>query len=233
MKDANKTIIAIIILAIVLMFTPSCKKLNQPQIAVCKTGDCETQFIVIYQNQEIYPNGNGDYEIEWDGLNYFQVKGQASELKYEYCNADGIPFIETKFDSDYWVVMQNIYFTTPMYSFLGWFNDQGLNTPIPIGQYTYTMNDLIDLHPPLNVVGYQIPKNFCTECPYAPTIIGTYSKYNYHPTQNILLDDEMIGDTINLFIETVFNTEGGPSMYEPNNPDPQEIVKTEIKVIVI
>ena len=38
MKDANKTIIAIIILAIVLMFTPSCKKLNQPQIEYAKQG---------------------------------------------------------------------------------------------------------------------------------------------------------------------------------------------------
>ena len=55
------------------------------------------------------------------------------------------------------------------------------------------MNDLIGLHPPLNVVGYQIPRNFCIDCPYAPTIIGTYSKYNYEPTQNILLDDEMVG----------------------------------------
>ena len=120
-----------------------------------------------------------------------------------------------------------------MYSFLGWFNDQGLNTPIPFGSYTYTMTDLINLHPPLNVVGYQIPKHFCTDCPYASTIIGTYSKYNYNPTQNILLDDEMIGDTINIFIESVFNTEGGSTMYDPNSTSPKEIIKKEIKVIVI
>ena len=42
-----------------------------------------------------------------------------------------------------------------MYSFLGWFNDNGLNNPIPIGQNTYTMTELTTLHPPLNVVGYQ------------------------------------------------------------------------------
>ena len=120
-----------------------------------------------------------------------------------------------------------------MYSYLGWFNDQGLNTPIPFGSYTYTMTDLINLYPPLNVVGYQIPQNFCTECPYAPTIVGTYSKYNYNPTQNILLDDEMVGDTINIFIQSVFNTEGGPSIYDPNSTSPQEIIETQIKVIVI
>ena len=200
---------------------------------LCITGDCESQFIVVYENQEILPNANGYYEVEWNGLEYFQVKGQLSHLNDDYCNADGIPFIETKFDSDYWVVFNNLYFTTPMYSYLGWFNDQGLNTPIPFGSYTYTMTDLINLHPPLNIVGYQIPQNFCIDCPYAPSIIGTYSKYNYNPTQNILLDDEMVGDTINIFIESVFNTEGGQSMYDPNSTSPQEIIETQIKVIII
>ena len=33
------------------------------------------------QNQEIFPNVNGHYEVEWDGLNYFQVLGQLSHLK--------------------------------------------------------------------------------------------------------------------------------------------------------
>ena len=225
MKEIIKTILLFGALILSLIFAPSCTKQTIYQ-DLCVTGDCESQFIVVYQNQEIFPNSNGHYEVKWDGLNYFQVKGQLSNLNEEYCNADKIPFIETKFDSDYWVVFDNLYFTTPMYSFLGWFNDQGLNTPIPMGSYTYTMNDLIDLHPPLNVVGYQIPKHFCTECPYAPTIVGTYSKYNYHPTQNILLDNEMIGDTINIFIETKFNT-------EDVNDRPSEIIKTQIKVIVI
>tara|TARA_B100001094_G_C17866389_1_gene639937 strand:- start:50 stop:706 length:657 start_codon:yes stop_codon:yes gene_type:complete len=200
---------------------------------LCINGDCESQFIVVYENQEIFPNANGHYEVEWNGLNYFQIRGQLSHLNSDYCNADGIPFIETGFDSDYWVVFNNLYFTTPMYSFLGWFNDNGLNNPIPIGQYTYTMTELSTLHPPTNVVGYQIPMHFCWDCPYAPSIVGTYSKYNYHPTQNILLDDEMIGDTINIFIYTYFNTEGGPTPYDPNSTDPFEIIEKQIKVIVI
>tara|TARA_R110000796_G_C14479584_1_gene426517 strand:+ start:290 stop:967 length:678 start_codon:yes stop_codon:yes gene_type:complete len=225
MKESIKTILLFLGLILSLIFAPSCTKVTiHPN--VCINGDCESQFIVAYENQEIFPNANGHYEIGWNGLEYFQVKGQLSRLNSDYCNADGIPFIETKFDSDYWVVFNNLYFTTPMYSFLGWFNNQGLNTPIPMGQYTYTMNDLIGLHPPLNVVGYQIPKHFCTECPYAPTIVGTYSKYNYEPTQNILLDDEMVGDTINIFIETKFNT-------EDVNDRPSKIIKTQIKVIVI
>ena len=99
---------------------------------LCVNGDCESQFIVVYENQEILPNANGHYEVEWNGLEYFQVKGQLSHLNSDYCNADGIPFIETRFDSDYWVVFENLYFTTPMYSYLGWFNDQGL-------KYTHTI----------------------------------------------------------------------------------------------
>ena len=232
MKESIKTIILFLGLILSLIFAPSCTKERIYQ-DLCITGDCESQFIVVYENQEILPNANGYYEVEWNGLEYFQVKGQLSHLNSDYCNADGIPFIETRFDSDYWVVFNNLYFTTPMYSFLGWFNDNGLNTPIPFGSYTYTMTDLMNLHPPLNVVGYQIPKHFCTDCPYAHTVIGTYSKYNYNPTQNILLDDEMIGDTINLFIETIFNTEQGVIYHGSNTPVPGETIETQIKIIVI
>tara|TARA_B110000858_G_scaffold140469_1_gene159482 strand:- start:186 stop:881 length:696 start_codon:yes stop_codon:yes gene_type:complete len=231
MRDTNKTIIALIILAIILIFTPSCTKQYYYQ-SPCINGDCEANYTIVYKNQEILPNSNGHYIVEWDGLNYFQVKGQLTELNEVYVIND-VPLIEANFDSDYWVVLNNLTFSTPMYSYLGWFNDQTLNSPISFGNYTYTMNDLIGLHPPLNVVGYQIPKDFCTECPYAPTIVGTHSKYNYNPTQNILLDDEMIGDTINIFIETVFNTEGGILYHGYDTPVPKEVVKNQIKVIVI
>jgi hypothetical protein len=52
------------------------------------------QFIVVYKNQEIYPNVNGHYEVEWDGLDYFQIKGSNIRINSEYCNADGIPFMK-------------------------------------------------------------------------------------------------------------------------------------------
>jgi len=232
MKESTKTILIFLGLILSLIFAPSCTKQETIHPTACN-GNCDTYYTIIYENQEIFPNVNGHYEIEWNGLNYFQVRGTLTELNSEYCNSDGVPFIQANFDSDYWVVFDNLFFQTPQYSYLGWFNNNSLTTPIPIGSYTYTMNDLIDLHPPLNVVGYQIPKHFCTDCPYAPTIIGTYSKYNYEPTQNILLDDEMIGDEINIFIETTFNTEGGPAIYDPNNDDPNLTIKKEIKVIVI
>jgi hypothetical protein len=231
MKQTIKHILLFLGLILTLIFAPSCTKQETIHQSPCN-GDCDAIYSVIYKNQEIFSNGNGYYEIEWDGLNYFQVKGQLTSLNPQYVVND-VPLIEANFDSDYWVVLDSIMFQTPMYSYLGWFNDNSLNTPIPFGNHTYTMNDLIGLHPPLNIVGYQVPKHFCTECPYAPTIVGTHSKYNYNPTQNILLDNEMIGDTINIFIESVFNTEGGVWYHGHDAPVPKETIETQIKVIVI
>tara|TARA_B100000768_G_scaffold59152_1_gene57209 strand:+ start:755 stop:1042 length:288 start_codon:yes stop_codon:yes gene_type:complete len=94
------------------------------------------------------------------------------------------------------------------------------------------MIDLIDLHPPLNIVGYQIPKYFCWECPYAPSIIGVRSRYNYRPTCNVLLDNEMIGDTINIFIESTFNTDGGVVYHGSDELVPKEIIENNLKVII-
>ena len=184
-------------------------------------GDCETSYEVIYKNQTLYPN-NGYYEVEWDDLNYFQISGYLTPLNDQYVIND-VPLVEAKFDSDYWIVMDSLTFQTPMYSYLGWFNDQTLETPISVGDYIYTLTDLIQLMPPLNIVGYQIPYYFDVDHPAAESYLGTYSKYNYNPTQNIFVDNEMVGDTINIFIETKFNTDFGES----------ETVLDNIKVIVI
>jgi len=146
---------------------------------------------------------------------------------------NGVPLIETRYDSDYWVIFDSLQFQTPMYSYLGWFTDQGLNTPISIGPYVYTMNDLINLHPPYNIAGYQLPKHWNTDSPVASSYVGSYSKYNYNPTQNFLLDDEMVGDTINIFIETIFNFEQGIQYHGHDAPVPGETLETQIKVIVI
>lgn len=207
-----------IILISLLLFS-SCNK-EKIYETPCN-GDCDTSYEVLYKNSPISPNSNGHYEIDWDGLNYFQIEGQLSELKDTYV-INGVPLIEANFDSDYWIVFDTLQFQIPMYSYLGWFNDQGLNHPISIDTFTLTLSNLIDLHPPTNVAGYQIPKYFCIECPYAPTLLGSHSKYTYTPKQNFLLDNEMIGDTINVFIETVFNSDVGN----------REVIEDQLKIIV-
>ena len=212
MKNSTKTLLYIALIYFLILLFSSCTKQETIHQSPCN-GNCDAQYGVIYKGQPIFPNSNGFYEIQWDGLNYFQIKGQLSELNDQYV-INGVPLIQANFDSDYWIVVDSIRFQTPMFSYLGWFNDNSLNTPIPFGNYTYTMIDLIDLHPPLNIV-------------------GSHSKYNYNPKQNIILDNEMVGDTINIFIETIFNTEGGVTYHGQTSPVPQEIIEEQIKVIVI
>ena len=93
---------------------------------------------------------------------------------------------------------------------------------IPVGNIEYTLTDLAQAQPPLNIAGYQIQKNFCFECPYAETLLGTRSKYNYAPRQQIYLDNEMVGDTLQVFTKTIFNTDVGP----------REVREQSFKIIV-
>ena len=52
-------------------------------------------------------------------------------------------------------------------------------------------------------------KPFYLECPYAETLLGTRSKYNYAPRQQIYLDNEMVGDTLQVFTRSLFNIDMG------------------------
>jgi hypothetical protein len=173
-------------------------------------GGCNATFNLIYKDKVIDINPQGYYEIEWGGLGYFQIKGELSKLNPYYV-INKIPLIEVNFDTDYWILLDTIRFSTPMYSYLGWFNNRSFTNPIPIGNYVYTIEELSKNHTPLNIAGYQIQKNFCFKCPYAPTLLGSNSKYNYNPQQNILLDNEMVGDTISVFAKVVFNNDLGKS----------------------
>jgi hypothetical protein len=50
------------------------------------------------------------------------------------------------------------------------------------------------------LVGYEITKHFNFNTPYAQTLLQTYSKYNYHPTQQMVFFPEMIGDEAKIYI---------------------------------
>ena len=47
------------------------------------------------------------------------------------------------------------------------------------------------------------------DCPYSESLLGTYSKYNYNPRQQIFFDNQMVGDTAKIFIKTKFNSDWG------------------------
>jgi len=188
--------------------------------SVCVDGLCNSEFYIDTSVQpNTYQDVNGYWHVFYYGLGYFTIQGELDEINAEI---NGIPLIETQYDSDYWVVFDSINFKVPTYSVLSWFTGGDFNTPISIGNIEYTLSDIAQISPPLNISGYQIPKHFCWECPYAESLLGTYSKYNYKPRQQIFLDNEMIGDTLQIFIKTTFNNDIGP----------REVIEKSFKIVV-
>ena len=177
----------------------------------CIEGDCNIEFTIDpLVSPGIYQDINNYWHISHQGIQYFTIKGNTSELHPDYV-VNGVPLIETIFDSDYWVWINGITFTVPLYSVLGYFTDSNFNNPIPIGNLTYTIEDMANNHPPLNIAGYSYNPNSDINS------LGTYSKYNYTPQQQIFFDNQMVGDTAKVFIKTIF----------PNNIE----VEKEFKII--
>ena len=177
----------------------------------CIEGDCNVEFTIDpLVSPGVYQDINNYWHISHQGVQYFTIKGNTSELHPDYV-VNGVPLIETVFDSDYWVWINGITFTVPLYSVLGYFTDSNFNNPIPIGNLTYTIEDMANNHPPLNIAGYSYNPNSDINS------LGTYSKYNYTPQQQIFFDNQMVGDTAKVFIKTIF----------PNNIE----VEKEFKII--
>ena len=192
---------------------------TEEETSICYPQEqCSAQFwIDPLVSPGVYEDENGYWHIEHQGYNYFTIKGQLSEA--ELAEVNGVPLVETIFDSNYWVWINGITFTVPLYSVLGYFTGGGYNNPIPVGNLTYTIEEMAQTHPPLNIVGYQINPNQCLDCPYSPTLIGTRSKYNYTPQQQIFFDNQMKGDTAKIMIEARFGEMS------------DEIIETEFNII--
>ena len=167
----------------------------------CIEGDCNVEFTIDpLVSPGVYQDINNYWHISHQGIQYFTIKGNTSELHPDYV-VNGVPLIETIFDSDYWVWINGITFTVPLYSVLGYFTDSNFNNPIPIGNLTYTIEDMANNHPPLNIAGYSYNPNSDIQS------LGTYSKYTYEPQQQIFFDNQMVGDTAKVFIKTTFNND--------------------------
>jgi hypothetical protein len=207
----------IYILIINFFWACSPEELN---MGVCLDGSCDAEFFIDEQVQpNAYQDNNGYWHIEYYGPKYFTIRGELDEMEFEVNN---VPLVETQYDSDYWIAFDSITFTVPTWSVLSWFTGGGFNNPVPVGDLTYTLTDLAQVQPPLNIAGYQIQKNFCWECPYAETLLGSKSKYNYSPRQQFFLDNRMVGDTLQVFVKAIFNTDVGP----------RESVEQNFKIIV-
>jgi hypothetical protein len=173
--------------------------------SACIDGSCDAEFWVdTYVNPGSYQDTQGVWHVKYSGLNYFTLKGNTDPLTQEYI-INGVPLMETAYDSNFFFTTPNVQWTYPVYSFLGLFSNNNLNTAIPYGYITQTIpqiqNNGIDI---TNLVGYQITKHTTFDKPYSSTILQAYSKYNSHPKHHMVFLSSFIGKTADIYIKVMF-----------------------------
>ena len=176
----------------------SCSEEDNLNPYPCLDGECNAYFeIDPLVSPGVYQDENGYWHIEHQGYNYFTIQGQLDILHPDY-EINDVPLVETIYDSNYWIWIDGLTFTVPLYSLLGYFTSGDWQNPIPVGTLTYTITDMANNFPPLNIVGYSFNPNSENNA------IGTFSKYNYEPRQQIFFDTQMVGDTAKVFVRAVF-----------------------------
>jgi hypothetical protein len=172
-------------------------------------GNCEGTFrIDVAQNPGSYQDPQGTWHIKYSGLNYFRIKGQLTDVKPEYV-VNGVPLVETDYDSNYFYVPNQIKWTYPVYSYLGLLNNNVLTQSIPVGYQTYTLPRILEDTSVSNLAGYEINKYFNFNHPAAQTMLHTYSKYTLKPQQQMVFFPDMVGDEANIYIRVLFNSDFG------------------------
>lgn len=192
----------ILFLLLLSLFVFSC---STPEIEpdVCLNGNCGAEFWVDTQGHPgTYQDGQGVWHIKHAGLNYFTVKGTVNELDPHYV-INGIPLVSVGFDSNFFYTPGNVIWTYPVYSYLGLWSSNQMNTPIPVGTQTYTFPQLIGQTSIMNLTGYTIQRNpnVNVNHPAYKTYFATYSKYTYRPQQSMTFFTDFIGRTATIYIE--------------------------------
>ena len=194
-----------IIIALVLISLAGCTN-EQPEQPVCLNGDCYGDFYIdTLGHPGTYQDAQGVWHIKHAGLNYFTVKGNLSSLDPHYV-INGVPLVVTGYDSNFFYLPGNVVWTYPVYSFLGLWSSNQMNTPIAIGTQTYTFPQLVQQYTIENLAGYEIQHNpnVNVNHPAYHTYFATYSRYTYRPQQNMVFFTDFIGKTATIYIEITF-----------------------------
>jgi hypothetical protein len=189
-------------LALVSLFIFSCTP-DEIQQDVCLNGDCGVEFwIDTLGHPGTYQDLQGVWHIKHADLDYFTVKGRINELDPHYV-INGVPLVETGFDSNFFYTLGNVIWTYPTYSFLGLWSSSQMNTPIPYGTASYTFPQLIGQTTIINLAGYEIQRNphVNTNHPAYQGYFATYSKYTYTPQQSMVFFDDFEGMTATIYLE--------------------------------
>lgn len=211
----------ITVLFISLIFLFSCSE-NILKPDVCLNGNCQADFWIDTQGHSgTYIDNQGVWHIKHAGLNYFTVKGNLSPLHPHYV-INNVPLLETSFDSNFFYIPGNIIWTYPVYSYLGLWNSNQMNTPIPVGTQTYTFPALVNANIATinNLAGYSIQPhtNWYANQSVLQSYFATYSKYTYTPQQSMVFFRDFIGKEATIYIEVAFG-EG------------ESTIKKELKII--
>lgn len=203
-----------------LLFLVSCSK---GEMLVESTETVSEEKSVFYIDKTLHPDlyqdSNGYYHIFSSGNftpgqynsihSSFQIKGNLNGVIDVNEDINGVPTTETRFDSDYWIVYDPgnwLTFNVKSFEPFSFFYDDCYLELIETKRGVTKFCDLDtnygwDIY---NVTGYEYNDNVCGVCPWRDIIMGNSIKNTYTPVQDFTLYNNMIGDTLKIFIKMDF-----------------------------
>ena len=185
----KQIIVCTAIFSVLSFFIFSCKKEKYPF-------PCSPFEIDIVIDENVSPNAYTDslgfIHVPYNGLNYFTFEANISKVHDDYYS-NGVPLVEVKWDSDYWLIFDTLGFNLSLYSIFSQFDGSGVS--IPIGDTIwYWSND----SPPTNIVGYVHSSE---------KEGGVSTKYSYYTRKQVLFFEAMVGDTATIYFKGFWNTD--------------------------
>jgi hypothetical protein len=200
-----------LLLLLLSLFIFSCST-PEDVTPICATGDCNGTFWIDTQGHPgTYQDAQGVWHIKHAGLNYFTVKGQLTPLDPSR-EINNVPDVVTCFDSNFFYLPGNIVWTYPVYSYLGLWSSNQMNTPIAIGTQTYTFPQLANQSTVFNLAGYSIEPHldWYGNQSVLQTYFSTKSRYTYTPQQSMAFFPDFIGQTATIYMNVYFSDQPNP-----------------------